>query len=54
MRRGYLETVLPRKNAGMDGTDCHVPTDRQVYAILFAIKNNTTIIDAERKNIFES
>lgn len=34
MRRGYLEAVLPRENAGMDGTDCHVATDWQVHAIL--------------------
>ena len=34
MRRGYLEAVLPRENAGMDGTDCHVTTDWQVHAIL--------------------
>ena len=35
MRRGYLKTVLPRKNAGMDRTDSHVTTDGQVYAVLF-------------------
>ena len=34
MRRGYLEAVLPRENAGMDGTNCHVTTDWQVHAIL--------------------
>lgn len=34
MGRGHLETVLPWKNAGMDGTDCHVTTYRQVYAVL--------------------
>lgn len=28
MRRGYLETMLPRENAGMDRADSHVTTDR--------------------------
>lgn len=39
VRRGHLEAVLPRENAGMDGADCHVTTDRQIHAVLCERKN---------------
>ncbi len=39
MRRGHLEAVLPRENAGMDGADCHVTADRQIHAVLCKRKN---------------
>lgn len=45
MRRGYLEAVLPRENAGMDGPDGHVTTDWQVHAVLYERKIQQKLIN---------